>query len=157
MDSAKNGFLCLNYGWFWLKTETKSGQTAIFVEIYNIIFLSEANLWEQNSYKFTQSHGLRFFLLSPFLLASAHFFYLTLDAKVLILPLGLRNSALAKIPSFFDCSNSVLLISSRMLSVSMISLFFFIFARNMPCLTKNILILQLTKYTERVIMKLAIC
>ena len=61
MDSAKNGFLCLNYGWFWLKTETKSGQTAIFVEIHNIIFPSEANFCEQNSYKFTQSHGLRFF------------------------------------------------------------------------------------------------
>jgi hypothetical protein len=80
-----------------------------------------------------------------------------LDARVLILPLGLRNSALAKIPSLFDRSNSVLLISSRMLSVSMISLKFFHFCPKYAFLTKIILILQLTKYTERIIMELVIC
>jgi len=44
MDSAKNGFLCLNYDWFQLKIKTKSGRIATFVEIQIIIFLLRSEL-----------------------------------------------------------------------------------------------------------------
>jgi len=53
----------------------KSGRTATFIEIKIIVFFSEANFCEQNSYKLTQNHGLRFFYFSPFLLASAQFLF----------------------------------------------------------------------------------
>jgi hypothetical protein len=65
----------------WLilaKIEIKSGRTVFFEKIKIIVF-SEANFCKQGSYKKIQSHGLRFFNFSPFLLASAHFLF---DARV---------------------------------------------------------------------------
>jgi hypothetical protein len=63
-----------NYGRFQGKYETKSGLAVIFIKIENKKYFPEANFYKRQAYGITQSHGLRCFNSSPFLLASARIF-----------------------------------------------------------------------------------